>query len=86
MVKKEIVKKYCRMAIKNILYEGTTDVELFNKPFEIDLLTNKEFANELCCSITNSILTGKLSELKLHKLDNDCIQSTALPQKEALSI
>ena len=68
MVKKEIVKKYCRMAIKNILYEGTTDVELFNRPFEIDLLKHEKLANELCSNITRSILTGKLSELNLHKL------------------
>ena len=33
MVRKEIIKKYCHMAIGNILYEGTTDVDLFNRPF-----------------------------------------------------
>ena len=29
------------MAIKNILYEGTTDVDLFSRAFEIDMLKNK---------------------------------------------
>ena len=45
MVKKDIVKKYCRMAIKNILYEGITDVDLFNRPFEVDMLSDVNFAN-----------------------------------------
>lgn len=78
MVKKEIVKKYCRMAIKNILYEGTTDVELFNRPFEIELLKHEKLANELCSNITSSILTGKLSELNLHKLGHVLIPKKSL--------
>lgn len=78
MVKKQIVKKYCRMAIKNILYEGTTDVELFNRPFEIDLLNKEKVANEICSKIVSSILTGKLSELKLHKLGHVLIPKKSL--------
>ena len=78
MVKKQIVKKYCRMAIKNILYEGTTDVELYNRPFEIDLLNNEKVANEICSKIVRSILTGKLSELKLHKLGHVLIPKKSL--------
>lgn len=28
------------MAMENILYEGTTDVDLFSRPFEIEMLKN----------------------------------------------
>ena len=38
---KEIVGA-CNIAINNLIKEGTTDVELFKKPFEIKLLENKE--------------------------------------------
>lgn len=78
MVKKDIIKKYCRMAIKNILYEGTTDVDLFNRPFEIGILSNDKFANEICSKIVNAIMTGKLSELKLHKLGHVLIPKKSL--------
>lgn len=78
MVKKEIVKKYCRMAIKNILYEGTTDVDLFSRPFEIDMLSNDKFTDEICGKVVNSITTAKLSELKLHKLGHVLIPKKSL--------
>lgn len=78
MVKKNIVKKYCRMAIKNIIYEGTTDVDLFNRPFEIDMLSNDKFANEISSKIVNAIMAGKLSELKLHKLGHVLIPKKSL--------
>ncbi|MBU3877370.1 RNA-directed DNA polymerase [Faecalicatena sp. AGMB00832] len=78
MVKKDTVKKYCRMAIRNILYEGTTDVDLFNRPFEIDMLTNDKFATEICSKVVNAIMTGKLSELKLHKLGHVLIPKKSL--------
>lgn len=78
MVKKDIVKKYCRMAIKNILYEGITDVDLFNRPFEVDMLSDVNFANEICSKIVQAIMTGKLSELKLHKLGHVLIPKKSL--------
>ncbi len=40
MVKKGVIKKCCNMAMENILYEGTTDVDLFSRPFEIEMLKN----------------------------------------------
>lgn len=41
MVKKGVIKKCCNMAMENILYEGTTDVDLFSRPFEIEMLKNE---------------------------------------------
>ncbi len=66
------------MAIKNILYEGITDVDLFNRPFEVDMLSDVNFANEICSKIVQAIMTGKLSELKLHKLGHVLIPKKSL--------
>jgi len=47
MLKKEILRKVCFRAMDNILYEGTTDVELFNRAFEIDYLKIDEVKDEI---------------------------------------
>ncbi len=86
MVKKEIIKKYCRMAIKNILYEGTTDVDLFNRPFEIEMLNNEAFADEICDKVVKSIMTKQLSELKLHKLGRVLIPKKSLSDYRKCSL
>lgn len=78
MVRKEIIKKYCHMAIGNILYEGATDVDLFSRPFEIEMLKNDIFVKELCSGIVSAIQTCKLSELKLHKLGHVLIPKKSL--------
>ena len=66
------------MAIKNIVYEGATDVDLFNRPFEIDMLNNNNFASEICGKVVHSIMSGKLSDLKLHKLGHVLIPKKSL--------
>ncbi|MCM1500272.1 MAG: RNA-directed DNA polymerase [Clostridium sp.] len=78
MVKKEIIKKYCHMAINNIMIEGITDVDLFNKPFEIDMLKDDKFETEICSIVVKAILSGKISELKLHKLGHVLIPKKTL--------
>ena len=55
MLKKEILRKACFRAIDNILYEGTTDVELFNRAFEIDFLKDEDVREELCSIVCSSI-------------------------------
>ena len=47
MLNKNIITKACNRAIKNIISEGTTDVEVFNRAFEIDLLRNKDFRDSI---------------------------------------
>lgn len=68
MLKKAILRKSCFRAIDNILYEGTTDVELFNRAFEIDYLKDEEVREELCSMVCSNIQKNKFSELKVHKL------------------
>ena len=65
-------------AMENILYEGTTDVDLFSRPFEIEMLKNEYLKKELCGIIVTSIMTGKLSELKLHKLGHVLLPKKSL--------
>ena len=64
--------------MENILYEGTTDVDLFSRPFEIEMLKNEYLKKELCGIIVTSIMTGKLSELKLHKLGHVLLPKKSL--------
>lgn len=68
MLNKTIITKACNRAIKNIISEGTTDVEVFNRAFEIDLLKNKDFRDSICKAIYSSINRNNFSELKIHKL------------------
>ena len=65
MMKKDQIKKYCKLAVQNILYEGITDVDLFNRPFEIDLLKNQQFATEIESAVVVSIISGKLNNLDM---------------------
>ena len=68
MLKKEKLRNACFRAIDNILYEGTTDVELFNRAFEIDYLKEEKVREELCSIICSSIQENNFSQLKVHKL------------------
>ena len=68
MLNKNIITKACNRAIKNIISEGTTDVEVFNRAFEIDLLKNKDFRDSICKTIYSFINRNNFSELKIHKL------------------
>lgn len=68
MLKKEILRKACFRAMDNILYEGTTDVELFNRAFEIDYLKIDEVKDEICRKICSAIQQNDFSQLKIHKL------------------
>ena len=68
MLKKEALRKACFRAIENILYEGTTDVELFNRAFEIDYLKIDKVKKEICSKICSAIQQNHFSQLKIHKL------------------
>ena len=78
MLKKEILRKACYKAIENIVYEGTTDVELFNRAFEIDYLKDKKVRDELCGMICSAIEKNKFSELKVHKVGHVLVPKKSL--------
>lgn len=64
---KEIVGA-CNIAINNLIKEGTTDVELFKKPFEIKLLENKEIRNDIIKDTVKAIQKCNFEELKISKI------------------
>ena len=68
MLNNRIITKACSRAIKNIISEGTTDVPLFNRAFEIDLLKDRSFKDMVCKEVQCSINKNKFSDLKIHKL------------------
>ncbi len=78
MLKKQILRKSCYKAIENILYEGTTDVELFNRAFEINYLKDNKVKEELCSMICSAIEKKKFSELKVHKLGHVLVPKKSL--------
>ena len=68
MYKEKEILEACNTAINNIIKEGTTDVELFKKPFEIELLENKEIRDEIAENIVKSIKKCNFEELKISKI------------------
>ena len=72
MITKKTFKKYCDYAIDNILHEGTTDVELFNRPFEIDYLKQEKFRDKIKDSVYGAVMEvieqSKFESLKIHKI------------------
>lgn len=68
MYKEKEIIEACNTAINNVIKEGTTDVELFKKPFEIKLLENNEIRQEIIENIVKSIKKCNLEELKISKI------------------
>ncbi len=68
MYKENKIIEACNTAINNIIKEGTTDVELFKRPFEIKLLENNEIREEIIENIVNSIEKCNFKELKINKI------------------
>ena len=82
MLKKRILRKACFRAMDNILCEGTTDVELFNRAFEINYLRDPairdELCNNICSSIYSAIPKNNFAQLKIHKLGHVLIPKKSL--------
>ena len=68
MLNNRRIIKACFRAINNIISEGTTDVPLFNRAFEIDLLKDQNFKDQVCKTVQSAINKNKFSDLKIHKL------------------
>lgn len=60
------ISKAVRRSIKNILFEGTTDVPVFNYLFEIEILQNSpQLQNDIVYSIVESISNCDFNSVKL---------------------
>ena len=70
MLDSTVIRKKCRLAISNIIYEGITDVELFTRPFEIDFLKEEDIEKNFVDTISSAILSKEFEKLKLHKISH----------------
>ena len=63
------------LAIENILKEGLTDVDAFSRPFELDMLEDKNFRNKVILEVKKSLSRGNgAKELGVTPY-NTCISS-----------
>ena len=72
VVDKKVIKNCVKTAIENVIKEGTTDVAIFNRPFELKEIAkkeNKNFLIEEISNIINKIINngGNFEELKFKK-------------------
>ena len=51
------------LAIENVLKEGISDVEVFTRPFELDLLKNVNVVKELTAAIKSSLNTTAIKDM-----------------------
>ena len=65
---KNKIRDKCKIAINNILKEGTTDVEIFEIPFELEYLKNEQVKNDIIKFVTDAIMNKEFDGLKIHKL------------------
>jgi len=68
MVSREKIKFCCGLAIKNIMKESTTDVELFSRPFELGYLRDDDVKNCIQSEVIERIERNDFKELKIHKI------------------
>lgn len=54
------IRSAASRAVKNILYEGLTDVDLFSRPFELEFLKNEATRKNLITKIERAILNKDL--------------------------
>lgn len=68
---KRQIRSAVRNSINNVIYEGCTDVSIFERPFELNYLkrNSKEIEDDVTLKIENALLNGKgLATLKTNKL------------------
>lgn len=78
MYKEKEVVEACNIAINNIIKEGTTDVELFKKPFEIKLLEDNEIRKEIIKNIVESVKKNNFEVLKISKIGHVLVPKKSL--------
>lgn len=64
------IEKACNIAIRNIIKEGITDVLIFNKPYEIELLKDSSIRGEIVKDVVERISKYDLKELGINKINH----------------
>ncbi len=78
MYKEKEIVEACNIAINNIIKEGTTDVELFKRPFEIKLLENNEIRKKIIKNIVETVKKNNFEELKISKIGHVLVPKKSL--------
>lgn len=81
-MKRADIRKGVSNALANIKLEGCTDVSIFGHPFEIGLLKNKHFQEDIIKTVTSELdeiinHNGKFDILKINKISH-----TLVPKKD----
>ena len=71
-INKRKLNEMCKLAVDNIIRESITDVDIFNKPFEIEYLLNEDnrsvAINTITTAIVSALSNDSFSELKVKKI------------------
>lgn len=59
------IRAACNRAISNILYDGITDVDLFNRPFELEFLKNQQTKKVIVDRISESISSNQFEKSRV---------------------
>lgn len=62
------IERACNIAIRNIIKEGTTDVSIFNRPFELHIIEESQIRGELVKDVVEKISQYNLKDLKVKKI------------------
>ena len=63
------IEKACNIVIRNIIKEGITDVLIFDKPYEIELLKDSSIRGEIVKDVVERISKYDLKELGINKIN-----------------
>ncbi len=61
------IDKAIKLSINNIIHQGLTDI--FDRPFEVDLLKNKFFLKKLIPHIKKCLSSSQISEMQIRNID-----------------
>ncbi len=78
MKSKEVVKTACKRAMRNIIYEGVSDVSLLARPFEIDVMRDSVFASQFQSRVLDGILKNDFGSLKVKPIKHILVPKKTL--------
>lgn len=78
MKSKNAVRDACKRAVQNIIHEGVSDVSLLGRPFEIEVMRDSDFANQLRDRIVDRILENDFEALKIKPIKHILIPKKTL--------
>lgn len=78
MKSRDSIKTACLRALKNLVYEGVSDVALLEQPFEVGFLKDNKIMSELRQELTDRICESRFEALKLKPIKHILIPKKTL--------